>query len=171
MEKLFVLAGKNKSSINTISSIIKEKYQDKKVLIYEATTYIKNYIKIITDWNGSEEEKQRDLLQSLGREIKDKYPNFFIDRMKEDINFLENYYDIIIITGVRLEKELNFLKNEFNAILVKVERNTDNNLTEKQKNDITETDMDNFKNYDYIIENNEDIEKLKEKVNQIMEVI
>ena len=81
---------------------------------------------------------------------------------------LENYYDIIIITGVRLEKELNFLKQEFNAILIKVERNIDNNLTEKQKNDITETDMDNFKEYDYIIQNNEDINKLKEK---IMEVV
>ena len=91
--------------------------------------------------------------------------------MEEDINFLSHYYDIIIITGVRLEKELTFFKEKFNAILMKIERNANNNLTEKEKNDITETDVNNFNNFDYIIQNNDTLENLKEKVENILEEI
>ena len=168
MEKLFVIAGKARSGKDTIAKIIKQ-HADKKVLIYSCTNYLKNYIK---DIYGSYDEtnKPREILQNLGREIKDKYPNFFINRMNEDIKFLSTYYDIIIITGVRLVKELDFLKNNFNAILIKVENNKDNNLTEKQKTDITETDVDNYHNYDYIIDN-EDYKKLESKIKKIMEEI
>lgn len=45
-----------------------------------------------------------------------------------------------------------------------------NNLTETEKKDITETDVDNYHNYDYIIEN-DNYNILKEKTKKIMEEI
>ena len=166
MEKLFVLAGKSRSGKDTVASIIKEN-TNKKTLIYSVTTYLKKYIKDIYG-TYDEKNKPRDILQTLGKEIKEKYPNFFLDRMKEDIRFLEEYYDIIVITGIRLVKELDFLKRNFSAVLIKIECDKENNLTEHQKKDITETDVDNYHDYDYVI-NNKDCEHLKQKIKTIME--
>ena len=166
MEKLFVLAGKARSGKDTVAHLI-ENNSLKKVLIYSCTTYLKDYIKDIYG-EYDENNKPRDLLQGLGFRIKEKYPDFFIDRMEEDISFLANYYDIIVVTGVRLVKELEFLKSSFNAILIKMESDVDNNLTDEQKKDITEIDVDNYNDYDYIVKN-DDYEVLKQKVKKIME--
>lgn len=166
MEKLFVLAGKARSGKDTVANLIDNNSLEK-VLVYSCTTYLKNYIKdIYGDYD--EGNKPRDILQKFGSEIKEKYPDFFIDRMGEDIRFLSNYYDIIVVTGVRLVKELEFLKDSFNAVLIKMESDKENGLTEKQKNDITEIDVDNYNSYDYVIKN-ADYEVLKQEVKKIME--
>lgn len=169
MDKLYVLAGKAKSGKDSASKMIESYYLDKKVIKYAPTIYLKDYIKKISDWDGSEEVKPRDLMQSLGAQIKEKYPFFFIERMNEDIRFLQNHCDIIIITGIRLIKELEFLKNNFNGILIKMEKdNFDNGLSLKQKNDITELDVDNFNNFDYIVKNNGSLEELE---NEILKIV
>ena len=166
MEKLFVLAGKARSGKDTVARVI-EKNTSKKVLIYSCTAYLKKYIEDIYG-NYDEKNKPRSLLQSLGKEIKEKYPNFFIERMEEDIRFLSNYYDIIIITGARLVKELVFLKEKLGAILIKVESLKDNDLTLDERKDITETDVDNYDNYDYKIMNT-DYHTLESEIINIME--
>ena len=65
------------------------------------------------------------------------------------------------------------IKNKFdNVILIKVDRpNFDNGLTEEQKKHPTETSLDNYKKFDYIIENDSTIEKLKEKVKQVLKEV
>ena len=171
MKKLYALAGKARTGKDSVAKIIENYYKKETVLIYSSTMYLKQYIMKIYGWDGKEATKPREILQSLGREIKNQYPNFFIDRMEEDIRFLSEHYDIIIVTGVRLEKELAFLKQKFNAILIKTEKSVlDNNLTDKEKNDITETDVDNYYDYDYVIRNNGDLKELEEKVNSVLEV-
>ena len=171
MKKIYVLAGKARTGKDSVAKMMKDSYSVETVLTYSCTMYLKKYIKQIYGWDGKEETKPRGILQSLGREIKKQYPNFFIDRMEEDIKFLSNYCDIIIVTGVRLEKELAFLKEKFDAVLIKTEKSlVDNNLTEEQKNDITETDVDNYISYDYIINNDNGLKELKKQVKNIMEV-
>lgn len=160
---LYVIAGKAKSGKDTLANIISEYYKDKKILKYSATKYLKDYTKLLTLWDCSEEKKPRDFMQMFGLKIKEKYPDFFIKRIEEDINFLSDFYDIIIVTGVRLVKELEFFQNNFNSVLIKIERKYENGLTEKQKNDITEVDVDNYFKYDYILENNGSIDELKEE--------
>ena len=174
MEKLYVFAGKAKTGKDTAASVTEKYYQDngKLVIRYSCTVYLKKYIKEIYNWDGNEETKPREILQSLGEEIKDKYPNFFIDRMKEDIKFLSKHCDILIITGIRLVPELNYLKEEPNSILIKIGKsNLDNKLTEKQKQDITETDVDKFKNYDFVIQNDLDINELNKKIIKLIEEV
>ena len=169
MEKLYVLAGKARSGKDSVASIIEKYYEGKKVVIYPCTLYLKRYVSQIYGWNGSEEDKPRSALQNLGRDIKEKYPDFFISRMREDINFLRKSVDIIIVTGVRLQKELEFLKNEFDGILIKVMKNeVDSSLTLQEQNDITEVDVDNYNEFDYIIENNSDLKSLEEKTKKLL---
>ncbi len=168
MEKIYALAGKARSGKDSASLIIKNYYKGKKVLVYSCTMYLKKIIQKISDWNGDEETKPRDMLQKIGKEIKDVYPDYFIERMEEDIRFLSNYCDIIIITGVRLVKELEFLKSH-GAFLIKVCKDADNNLTLEQKKDITEIDVDNYNDYDYVLNNNEGLEELEKKLIKILE--
>ena len=168
MEKLYAIAGKARSGKDTVALIMQKHYQDKQVLIYPCTIYLKKLVSKVYTWDGKEQNKPREALQKLGKEIKEIYPDYFIKRMEEDIRFFDKYCDIMIITGIRLVKELDFLK-EKNAILIKVEKDEESNLTKKEKKDITETDVDNYKNYDYVIKNNEDLNKLEEKVIKILE--
>lgn len=169
MERLFVLAGKARSGKDSIASIIEKYYEGKKVVKYPCTLYLKRYVSQIYGWDGGEEDKPRETLQKLGHDIKEKYPDFFINRMREDINFLQGNADVIIITGVRLQKELDFLKNEYNGILMKVEKSDfDNGLTIHEKNDITEVDVDNYNNYDYVIQNDSDLKSLEDETIKIL---
>lgn len=174
MEKLFVFAGKAKVGKDTAANVTEEYYQKKSKIVirYSCTVYLKKYIQEIYNWDGKEETKPRDILQSLGKKIKETYPNFFIDRMEEDIKFLSNHCDIMIITGIRLVPELNFLKNQPNSVLIKIEKpNLDNKLTEQEKKDVTETDVDKFNDYDFIIQNDSDIPNLKNKIIKLIEEV
>jgi len=120
---------------------------------------LKDYIKRITGWNGEETNKPRELLQQMGislikYKIDDK---LLINRLLQDIEVFSYFYDIIIITDARLKEEIEIPKNKFNNIItIRINRNnTDNNLTQEQKNHITEIDLDNYNDFDYIIDNND----------------
>lgn len=167
--KIYGIAGKARSGKDTVANIINKHYKNEKVVIYPCMKDLKEYAMKISDWDGNDETKPRTLLQSLGKQIKEKYPDFFIKRMEEDINVLSEYCDIIIITGLRLIGELDFLKNKYNSTLIKVENPKDNGLTDNQKNDITETDVDNYVKYDYIVKNNGDKIKLEKIIESIIE--
>jgi len=159
--KIYGIAGKARSGKDTVAEIIVKNHKDKKIITYPITKDLKEYAMKLSNWDGKDETKPRDLLQTLGKQIKEKYPDFFIKRTEEDIKLLSKYCDIIIITGLRLIRELEFLKNNYDSTLIKVETSNDNGLTEKQKNDITEQEVDKFTNYDYIIDNNQNKENLE----------
>lgn len=164
--KIFVLSGKAKSGKNTVADIISEYYKDKCIQISFAH-YLKQYVKNITNWNGSEETKPRDLLQSMGIDlIKNKInPNLLIDRVCDDIKVYSYFFDYIIITDARLVDEIEAIKNNFECVTIRITNLKENNLTLEQQNHITETNLDNYK-FDYVIENNE---YLKENILKVIE--
>ena len=165
--KIFLLSGKAKSGKNEVASIIEKYYSDKKCITISFGYYIKDYVKRISDWDGSEESKPRELLQNLGIElIKNKIDDkLFINRIIQDIEVFSYFYDVIIVSDVRLVDELEALKSKYeNSISIRINRNLENDLTEEQKNHITEIDLDNYKNFDYIIDNDDNLEKKVEEV-------
>ena len=95
---------------------------------------------------------------------------FLIDRLCDDIEVLKNYFDVFIITDGRLISEFEELRRRLDDIkIIRVIReNYDNNLSEKEKNHITETDLDNYYDYDYTVYNTSKSILLKE-VNRIVE--
>lgn len=164
--KIIVLSGKAKSGKNTAANIISEYYKDKCIQISFAH-YLKQYVKNITNWDGSEETKPRDLLQSIGIDlIKNKInPNLLIDRVCDDIKVYSYFFDYIIITDARLVDEVETLKNNFECVTIRITNSKENNLTIDQQNHITETNLDNYK-FDYVIENNE---YLKDNILKVIE--
>lgn len=167
---IFVLSGKARSGKDTTAKIIIEHYKNKKCNQISFAYYLKEYVKNITGWDGNEDSKPRELLQSIGIDlIKNKInPNLLIDRVCDDIKFYSYFFDCLIITDARLIEEIETLKNNFECMTIKIINSKENNLTKTQRNHITETDLDDYDKFDYVVENNE---TLKENIEKILEVI
>ena len=171
--KIYMISGKAGTGKNTISSIIKEFYGDNAIEI-SFSYYIKDYAKRISNWDGSEDTKPRELLQQLGIELvrNNIDPMFFINRTLQDIKVFSYFYDVIIISGGRLVEELETIKKNYpNSISIGVISNNENKLTESEKNHFTEVALDNYNNYDYVINNNDSIEVLKNDVLNILKEV
>lgn len=172
--QIFVISGKARSGKDTVAGDIQEYYkkQNKSCITLAYATPIKEYAKKILSWDGRDETKPRDFLQYLGTEFIRKQidPNFFLRRMKEDILIYSEYYDIIIITDARFIEEIEMVKNNFEKVItIKVEKpNLISNLTEKQQQHATEISLNHYNNYDYVIMNDDSLEKLKQKVYNIL---
>ena len=170
--KIIVLSGKARSGKDTSMEIIKNKYESlgKKVVCLFYASYIKEYAKKISDWDGEDETKPRTLLQILGTDIirntiDDK---FFINRIIEDIKVYSKFFDIIIIGDARFPMEIEDIKNSFNNVIsVRINRKDMNDLTVVEKQHITETALDDYNGYDYIIDNDGLICELESKLSVI----
>lgn len=161
--KLFAISGKARSGKDTVSRVIKDYYSDKNCIIISYGHYIKDYVKRISNWDGSEDTKPRELLQQIGIElIKNKINNkLFINRILEDIEVFSYFYDIIVVDDVRLIDEMESLKEKYSDIItIRVIRNDyDNGLTLSEKNHITEIGLDNYSKFDYVVSNDEKLEE------------
>ncbi len=157
---IILIGGKARSGKSTIAHYIEEAFKErgKSVVISPYTKYLKLYIDEITETKMTDTDKPRDLLQKISSElIKKKLGknDFFIDRQIEDIEFYTYFKDIIIIPDVRFPREFEVIKEKFkNVISILVARyDYLSDLTEEQQQDITETSLDDYENYDYKISN------------------
>ena len=173
--KVFLIAGKAKSGKDLVGKYMKDKFDSKgeNACILHITTPLYEYAKNYFSWDGNMNNKPREFLQEMGVEIIQnklgkKY--FLIDRLCDDIEILKNYFDVFIITDGRLISEFEELRRRMDDIkIIRVIReNYDNNLSEKEKNHITETDLDNYHNYDYTVYNTSKDILLKE-IDRIVE--
>ena len=170
---IYIIGGKAKHGKDTFSAYLKKVYENhgKKVIITQLAKYIKYYAREMTGWDLSEETKPREFLQQLGTGVirqKLKKDDLFIKRMIDDIEIFSYFYDVIIISDVRLKKEIYDLKKAYPNIKVIhiVRPDFDNGLTEEQKNHPTEKDLDDFNEFDIDVVNTtlEELEKSAEKI-------
>lgn len=168
--RLFIIGGKANVGKNTLAKYIKEYYdiQGEKSIITEYSKYVKLVANEMIDWKKNN-KKPRAFLQDLGEEYRNTIdPNIFINRMKEDIMVLQKYYQNIIICDARLIPELTLMKTKYpNCYTIHLIGNRENNLTDSEKNHITETEFDNYKDFDYTLENN-DLSKLKKDLYKVL---
>lgn len=175
--KIFITAGKANSGKDTTCELIDNyfKLKGKKIVNLQFSSYIKMYAKTLSGWNGDEDTKPRSLLQELGTEIiRKKIDNdFFIKRIIGDIEVYSYYCDAITISDARLPEELDSIKKSFkNVYKIKIERpNYENNLNDTERKHITETALDNYDDYDYVLVNDGSIEELNEKVIKIIDEV
>lgn len=170
---IYIISGKAKHGKDTFSAYLKDVYErhGKKVIITQLAKYIKYYAREMTGWDLSEETKPREFLQQLGTGVirqKLKKDDLFIKRMIDDIEIFSYFYDVIIISDVRLKKEIYDLKKAYpNIKIIHIVRpDFDNGLTEEQKNHPTEKDLDDFNEFDIEVVNTtlEELEKSVKKI-------
>lgn len=127
----------------------------------EYSKYIKMYAKEILNYDGDRETKPRKFLQDTGsfirEDLKDSY--FFTRRMLEDFRIYENYFDVVVISDVRLLQEIEEIIDSKYDVLTIMVRNelAQKGLTIEEKNHITENEFRKYIDYDYVIKNEVDV--------------
>lgn len=171
--KIYLFSGKARHGKDTASNYLKEFYENdnKKVIYSRAGKYIKYYAMEMSDWDGSEETKPRKLLQELGTDVirnKLNKKEMLIERQLDDISIYSYFYDAIIVPDIRLPREIESVKEKFdNVVTIKIERiNFETDLTGNEQKHITESAMDDYKDFDYIIIN-DTLDKLKKDIYKI----
>ena len=158
--KIFIIGGKAKSGKNTFGELLRDNLKEYgyKPCVMQITEPLYSYARNYFEYDMEKDEKPREFLQKMGIEIireKLNKPNFLINRLKEDIEILSNFFDTFIITDARLENEfINLKKTYTNVTTIKIEReNYYVELSESEKNHITETEIDKFDDFDYKVIN------------------
>ena len=168
---IIILSGKARTGKNVVANIIEEYIGKEKCIQVSYAYHIKDYLKRMNKYDEQNKENYRSLLQEFGADflLKEIDPKFLINRVREDISVFSYHYDVIIVTDARLVQEIKMPKEEFkNVVTIRITSNRDNELSNEQQKHITETGLDNYSDFDYIIENNTSIEELKNKVIKIM---
>lgn len=173
--KIYMISGKARHGKDTVASMIEKVYNEKgkKIIVLQFSSYIKEYAKKISNWDGSEETKPRALLQELGTEvIRSKIdPLFFVNRIIGDIKVYSYYFDAIVVSDVRTKAEIDIPRQNFEDIVaLKVYRPDFNNgLTLEQQKHFTEIDLDDYDKFDYEIINDSTLEQLEDKVRKMVD--
>jgi len=158
--KVFIIGGKAKSGKNTLGEYLREELKDYgyKPCVMRITEPLYGYAKSYFEWSGDIQEKPREFLQKMGIEIiRDKMgkKDFLLNRLYEDIEILRNFFDVFIITDARMINEFEKIKKKFvDVVSIKLERdNYDSNLNKEEAEHITEKEIDEYNDFDYVIEN------------------
>ena len=172
--KLYLICGKARAGKDTFAKLIKqeEEKDNNKVCILKLTAPLYSCAEDYFNYDKEKDEKPRELLQTLGYDIlqlKLKKKDFLLDYLITTIEVLDNYYDVGLITDGRLVHEIEVLKEKYpNIKTILLTNKQDNKLTNKEKNHQTEIDLDDYKDFDYIVEN-KDMESLKLEALKIVE--
>jgi phosphomevalonate kinase len=166
--KIIVLSGKQFSGKDTVADIIKEHFPDFKEI---ALAYaIKKEFGKLKNITISEIERNKPLyrpeLIELGNQGRSQSPDFWIEKVLEEEGN-------IIVPDLRLKHELKTFK-KYGAISIRVESSREERAKRGHlvsEEDPTETQLDKFKEWDYVVENNGTLESLKEQVARIVDSI
>mgnify|MGYP003299296649 CR=1 FL=1 len=172
--KIYIIGGKAKSGKNTFGKFLREELKEYGYhpCVMHITEPLYSYARNYFEYDEQTDKKPREFLQKMGTEIiKEKLNKkyFLLDRLSEDIEILSNFFDVFIITDARLKIEFEELKNRYeDVVAIKIEReNYDDELTNEEKEHITETEIDTYNDFDYKIKNSS-ILTLKEEAKNIV---
>lgn len=124
---------------------------------------------IIERFGEYEELTYRECLLHFGKLLRFDYNNVFIEDVLNHIH--NSISNVTIIPDVREVNEIEYIKdyatkNDFRIICIRIQRKTKDT---KYSNDKTETDLDNYKGFNYYIDNN--IDDLKNLYNVLLKII
>lgn len=117
----------------------------------------------------------RRILQIFGQQQRALFPDIWAAYVFNTTikNYVKEGYNKFIVTDVRFKNEIvvaNNLKPE-GSILVRVRINRPGVVAKSNPNDISETDLDDYNNWDYTIDNTSTLEDLRIKgLNLVKEV-
>ena len=173
--RIFFVAGKTGSGKKEVSKLISEYfiYKLEKNVVTSYSKYIRSFAVELTDWGGQSLNKPREFMQNFGMKIRMHDKEFFTRRMIEDIYIYElNEIQNVIISDARMPDELDNIKDSFDDVYCFYVENQFgvSSLTAEQQAHITETALESYDDFDYIIAN-EDLTKLKEKIFNILDGI
>ena len=113
------------------------------------------------NWYEDKTEITRVILQLYGTDIFRKRvdDNFWVQQMKDRV--LASNSDIILITDTRFPNEIEGMYDDsYETVAIRIQRNI--NTQERIASHASETSLDNWTEWDYVVENNGSLEHLEE---------
>ena len=165
--KVLCISAKAQHGKDTAAAIIKEQLEaaGNRVLITHYADLLKFVCTKFFDWDGQKDEKGRTLLQYVGTDvIGAQQPSYWVDFIVSILKFFKDEWDYVLIPDCRYPVEVDRMKDEFPTSVLRVERpNFESGLTDKQKQHVSETSMDNY-NFDVTIQNDSTMEAFTTKL-------
>ena len=165
--KVLCISAKAQHGKDTAAVIIKEQLEaaGNRVLITHYADLVKFVCTKFFDWDGKKDEKGRTLLQYVGTDvISSQQPTYWVDFIISILKFFSNEWDYVLIPDCRYPVEASRMMEEFPTVVLRVERpNFESCLTDKQKQHVSETSMDNY-HFDAVVQNDSTLEAFKEKL-------
>ena len=173
-----MLHARAQSGKDTCAAIMKEEYEKrgKRVIIIAFADYVRWCLDKyygVTDYKTPE---GRTIIQHFATDLVRKNdPTFWGRTVGDLLRAIEDDFDYAIIPDWRFENEFGCLTSRFSpSLIVKVLIDRPNNeltdnMTDAQRNHQSETELDNYKNFDYNISN--EFNKLDETRKQIIKMI
>ena len=165
--KVCCISAKARHGKDTAAEIIKDHLESlgNRVLITHYADLVKFVCTKFFNWDGQKDEKGRTLLQYVGTDvISSQRPSYWVDFIVDILKFFENEWDYVLIPDCRYPIEVTRMAENFNTSILRIERpNFESGLTEKQKQHVSETSMDNY-HFDATIYNDAGLEEFKEKL-------
>lgn len=165
-DKIIIFSGKQYSGKDTAAKIMLEKMSDfRRCAMGDIIklTYGKQKGLSYDEIEKNKSIYRQDLI-NLGNWGRAQSPDYWLEKIiEQDGN--------IIVTDVRVPHEYEVFKAA-GAIAIRVEASRETRASRGEligENDITETGLDNIKDWDFIIDNNGDYENLISQVNTIIE--
>lgn len=168
-DKIIIFSGKQYSGKDTAAKILMQELKDYRrcamgdIIKIE---YGKKY-NLTYDEIENNKSKYRQGLIDLGNWGRSQSPDYWLEKIVAQEGK-------IVVTDVRIKHEYEIFKNA-GAISIRVE--AEREIREARggqligEDDVTEVDLDNIRDWDYIIGNNKDYETLRKNVLKIVEQI
>lgn len=177
---IIFISGKAGCGKSTIAEMIKNRMTNEGYLvsITPMATGVKNCAEIFFDWNHVKDERGRKLLQDIGNTGRTYDPDWWVkDALLTELGNDGLFSpDFILVDDWRFPNEIEWARNSlsteyevFGLHVVAPEREILKNT--KYYDDISETSLDGYDDYDYVFDNSGDIEKLRENVNSFLKEI
>ena len=165
-DKIIIFSGKQYSGKDTVAKIMLSQMQDYKRCAMGDIIKLTYGAKKNLTYEEIEKNKplyRQDLID-LGNWGRAQDPDYWLKKIIEQ-------QGNIMVTDVRVPHEYEVFKNA-GAIAIRVEASRETRASRGEligEGDITETGLDDIKNWDYRIDNNSDYEHLQKQVDKIIE--
>lgn len=165
---VIIISGKQYSGKDTIAKMIQDELPN--FQISPLARGIKEEFAEIKNITPHEVEMNKPIYRAelivLGNKHRDEDPDYWIKRVI-------NKEGDIIVSDLRLKHEYDVFKKH-GAVSIRVNADRDERTkrgTLVKEDDKTETDLDDIKDWDFVVENSGDLEKLKAKASEIIKAV
>lgn len=174
---VILISGRAGVGKTTVGEAI-QTYLSNEVTKYSYITHFAIGVKMVAylmGWDGKKNEIGRKLLQDIGnfgREYsKDAWVNFMIKHLNETIP--EELLDIIIVDDWRFPSEAGYFlerSEKYNVFTINIKSTSDREILRgtREWKDISETSLENYKNFDYILQNYNSLEDFEHEIIDVL---
>lgn len=176
--EVIIISGKSSSGKDTFAEMMRQKLEAAgcKCLTCHYADLVKHYADIYYGWNGEKDTYGRQLLQELGtNKVREKFPDYWAEAIGKFLAAVPDDFDCAFIPDARFDNEIEVVKryNPQAKVIRMVRYNDDGSLyfnpklTEEQLTHPSETSLDDYEDWDYIVENH-NLEELKDSADVIL---